>query len=58
MISVIDNIPANESAIGPAYKTPFNPKAGGSIKSKGMRKSPCREIERIIPRLASPIDVK
>lgn len=42
------------SAIGCAYKIPFNPHASGKIKITGMKQMPCRQAPRINPSFPFP----
>lgn len=53
-----DNMQARPSAIGPANSAPSNPNTSGNKSSAGIKKTPCRDKERIMPCLTFPMPVK
>lgn len=54
----IASIPAAQSAIGAANMTPSTPMNRGKMITRGMRKIICLVIERKIPFVAFPMEVK
>lgn len=56
--SKIASIPAAQSAIGAANMTPSTPMNRGKIMTRGIRKIICLVIERKIPFVAFPMEVK
>ena len=57
-IQITDTTKATKSAIGAAYKIPFNPKNLGKIKTNGIKNNTCLVIDKNIPKYAFLIDEK
>lgn len=57
-IQITETTKATKSAIGAAYKIPFNPKNLGKIKTNGIKNNTCLVIDKNIPKYAFLIDEK
>ena len=51
-IQITDTTKATKSAMGAAYKIPFNPKNLGKIKTSGIKNNTCLVIDKNIPKYA------
>ena len=49
-IQITDTTKATKSAMGAAYKIPFNPKNLGKIKTSGIKNNTCLVIDKNIPK--------
>ena len=57
-IQITDTTKATKSAMGAAYKIPFNPKNLGKIKTSGIKNNTCLVIDKNIPKYAFLMDAK
>ena len=57
-IQITDTTKATKSAMGAAYKIPFNPKNLGKIKTSGIKNNTCLVIDKNIPKYAFLMDEK